>query len=325
MSRVAIAMAVYNDATYLRATLSALREQSFTDFHVTLLDDASTDDSVAVAEQFAASLPMTILRGPHRGRHDAKRAVADATSADAPYLFVLDSDIVLAPDGLARMVRALDDDPQAAVVSMHARAAAGRPWGTGQAFIDDLFLFSHTDADGRARYIVGGCAMFRRSALVGVEIRDDLGEDSDLSAKLRDRWHLLLPRGLVATHLGVPTTLGGVLRRFRREGVRVAAQLRVYPAERSVGNISRLVPLPIAAVTAVGVVTLQPWIVAGGAALAASYVGAFLAASRRVPASLRARMAGALVFTVGNLGFAVGYLEESIRGGRRKMKEPARA
>ena len=323
--RVAIAMAVYNDAAYLRATLAALGAQSFKDFHLTLLDDASTDDSPAVAEQFAASLPMTMIRGPHRGRHDAKRAVANATSADSPYLLVLDSDIVLPPDGLARMVRALDEIPQAAVVSMHARAADGRRWGTGQAFIDDLFLYSHTDDEGRARYIVGGCAMFRRSALDGVEIRDDLGEDSDLSAKLRQQWRLLLPRDLVATHLGVPTTLAGLVRRFRREGVRVAAQLRVYPGERSVGNVARLVPLPIAAVTLVGAVTLQPWIVAGGGVLMASYVGAFLAASRRVPAPLRARIAGAFVFTVGNLGFAVGYLEEAMVGGRRKMKEPARA
>jgi cellulose synthase/poly-beta-1,6-N-acetylglucosamine synthase-like glycosyltransferase len=325
-SRVAIAMAVYNDARYLRPTLEALCAQTSSDFQLTLVDDASDDDSIAVAEEFSARLPMTIIRGAHRGRHDAKRAAADAADPQAPYLLVLDSDIVLPPQAIARMVATLEDDPRAAVISLHARSAADRPWGAGQAFMDDLFLLSHTDERGNARYIVGGCAMFRREAIFEVDIRNDLGEDSDLSVKLRDRWRLLLPRDLVATHLGVPTTLAGILKRFRREGVRVAAQLRVYPGERSIGNIARLVPLPLVLMTTAGVVTMQPWLSGVGGLMLTGYVAAFVAASRRVPASLRVRLAGAFVFAVGNVGFGVGYVEEWVRGGRgRKLEEPARA
>ncbi len=323
---VAIAMAVYNDAEYLRATLEALAAQTYSDFHLTIVDDESTDGSAEVAEGFAGRLPMTVVRAPHRGRQSAKRAASAATDPESAYLLVLDSDIVLPREALAEMVAELDRDPHAAAVSANARSATNRPWGGGQAFLDDLFLSSHTDTQGRARYIVGGCALFRRQALSGIEIRDDLGEDSDLSARLRDTWSLLLRRELVAIHLGVPTTLAGILKRFRREGVRVAAQLRIYPAERSIGNLARLVPLPLLAATGLGVALWQPWLAGGSVLLLGGYFTMFLLASRNVPAEWSSRLSGAFVFTVGNVGFGVGYLEELIRGRRGgKMDEPARA
>src|SRR5687768_17584036 len=109
--RVAIALAVYNDERYLRLTLEALALQTWRHFHVIVLDDGSTDGSGAAAEAYAARLPLTVMRGARRGRHDAKRAVADAALAlGTPYLLVLDSDIALPHNALAEMVALLDGD-----------------------------------------------------------------------------------------------------------------------------------------------------------------------------------------------------------------------
>jgi glycosyltransferase involved in cell wall biosynthesis len=324
-ARVAIAMAVYNDARYLVLALEALRAQTFRDFHLTILDDESSDESAAVAEAYVGRLPMTVIRAAHRGRHHAKRAVADAISDESPFLLVLDSDVALPPDALARMVRALDADPRVAVVCAHARALESRPLGQAQAFLDDLRLHAVTDEAGHTSAIVGGCAMFRRAALDGVEIRSDIGEDNDLSEKLAATWSLLSPRDLVATHYGVPTTMGGVLRRFEREGVRVRAFLRVYPRANRLHTLSRLIPLPLSVAAVAGVVTAQPWVTGGAAARGLAYVGAFLVASRRVPAPLAVRGRAALLFAAGNLGFGVGYLREALRGRSEDMREPRRS
>ena len=321
--RVAIAMAVHDDERYLALALDALCAQRFRDFHLTVWDDGSSDGSAAVAEGYAGRLPIAVIRGAHRGRHFAKQA-AWSHALPAPYLLVLDSDVALPPEALERMAAALDGDPGIAAVSAQARSFTGRPFGAAQAFMEDLFFASNGDATGNGRWIVGGCVLLRRSALEGLEVRADVGEDNDLSEKLRARWRIVVPQDLVATHYGVPTTLAGVLRRFYRDGVRVRALLRAYPSARQLGNVARLAPLPLCLAGMAGAAALQPWVAAGAGALLAGYAAAFLAASRRVPARLADRLAGALTFTVGNVAFGLGYLREALRGHAAVMREPAR-
>jgi hypothetical protein len=108
--------------------------------------------------------------------------------------------------------------------------------------------------------------------------------------------------------------------------VRVRAVLRVYPHARRLENVARLVPLPLAVAALLGVVTLQPLVLAGVAGLTVGYLAAFLWASRRVPGSLSSRLRGALLFTFGNLGFGVGYLRESLkRKEAERIREPSRS
>lgn len=323
MPRVAIAMAVFDDERYLPQTLEALATQSTQDFHLTVYDDASRDRSAEVAEGFAQRMPLTVIRGSHRGRHLAK-VEARRRAVTAPYLLVLDSDVELPRDALARMTALLDADPRVAVVSAIARAFEARPYGRAQAFIEDVFFHSNADAEGQGRWIVGGCAMFRGSAIEGIEVRSDLGEDNDLSEKLRRSWRILAPLDLVAVHHGVPTTLGGVLLRFQRDGVRVRAMLRAYPGTRQLGNLARLAPLPLALLLLGGAACRSTAVAGAAGALLFAYVGAFLWASRRVVAPPGVRLAGALLFAVGNLGFGFGYLREALRGRSALMREPER-
>lgn len=316
-------MAVFNDERYLALALDALAAQTFRDFHLTVHDDGSTDGSAALAEAYAARLALRVIRTEHRGRQLAKEA-SRAEAADAPYLLVLDSDIALPPDALARMVALLDADPRSAAVSARARAFPGRPLGPAQAFIDDAFYASNDSPGGEARWIVGGCALLRRAALEGLAVRSDVGEDNDLSEQLRGQWRLLSPPDLVADHHGVPVTAGGVLRRFFREGVRVSALLRAHPGSWQIGSLSRLVPLPLFVAAIGGALLGSPMVALVTALLLVAYAGAFLVAMRRVPARLAARLAGATLFTVGNVAFGVGYLIHRLRGSAPVLREPSR-
>jgi glycosyltransferase involved in cell wall biosynthesis len=314
MARVAVAMAVYNDERYLPLALDALCRQQYRDFRLYVLDDGSTDRSAAIVESYADRLPLDLIRAEHRGRQLAKQA-SWAAASSAELLLVLDSDIALPEDALARMVAAMTADATIAAVSAVAQADTTRRYGSAQAFVETLFFRSNVGDNGDSRWIVGGCVLFRRSALADIEVRSDVGEDNDLSEKLRRRWRLVLLEDVKATHYGVPTTLGGILRRFARDGERVRALLRIYPAARQVGNIARLVPLPLAVAGVAGVATGQLWLTAGSATALAAYVAAFLYASRDVSAAPLDRLAGALLFTFGNLGFGVGYVREALRAG----------
>ena len=318
-------MAVYNDERYLPLTLDALERQTWRDFDLLVLDDGSTDRSAELVASYAERMPLTLVRAEHRGRQLAKQASWDAVPP-RELLLVLDSDVALPPDALARMVALLDGDPTVAAVSARARADSSRRFGAAQAFMDDLFFDVNSDEEGNGRWIVGGCVLFRRSALAGIEVRTDVGEDNDLSEKLRHGWRLLVPRDLVATHYGVPTTAWGVLKRFVREGIRVRSLLRIYPDARQMGNIARLVPLPLVFTAIAGGATGQIWLALAAVGLLAAYVAAFAYASRKVSARPVDRLSGALLFTFGNLGFGVGYLREALRiRAASVMREPNRS
>jgi hypothetical protein len=222
----------------------------------------------------------------------------------------------------------MESDPRIAAVSARTLAFVGRPLGPSQRFLERFFFAVNSGGRGEGRWIAGNCVLLRRRALEGLEVRSDIGEDNDLSQKLRERWRLVAPEDLVADHYGVPTTLAGLLRRASREGIRVNALLRAYPGARQIGNVARLVPLPLAVVGALGIVLAAvagaEWLAALAAFGLAGYVAALLVVSRGVPGTLAERLGGALLFTLGNLGFGWGYLREALRGRSAVMRDPVR-
>jgi acetyltransferase-like isoleucine patch superfamily enzyme len=68
--RVSVIIATFNAAKVLEPTLRCLREQSFRDFEVILMDGASTDDTVAIAENFK-DLDIRITSSADDGIADA--------------------------------------------------------------------------------------------------------------------------------------------------------------------------------------------------------------------------------------------------------------
>ena len=313
-------MPLYNEEQYLPLTLDALCEQTYRQFRLVIVDDGSTDDSPQIANVYRDRLPMTLIRAEHRGLRTTKRAAYEAIPPEAEYILALDSDVVLPPDAIERMVELLDADPTVAAVSGQARALTDRPWGRGQAFFEDLVRVNNMSADGETRWIVGGCVMLRRTALQGIRMRVDVNEDSDLSVRLRDRFRLLQPPDLVASHFGVPTTLGGVWQRGYRDGIRVSALIRAHPsAGYQFGSIVRLVPLPLGAAAVAGALLFQPWLSAASVAVLGAYAGAFLYASRKVPGDLVTRLEATGLFLLANLGFGLGFLEDRFK--RREQSE----
>ena len=156
-------------------------------------------------------------------------------------------------------------------------------------------------------------------------MRVDINEDSDLSLQLRDRYKLLFPPDLAAGHYGVPTTLRGVWHRGYRDGLRIRALIRAHRGALQLTSMSRLVPLPLGAAIAVGGLTLQPWLVGASAVALGAYVAAFLAASRRVHGDVATRAEAAMLFVLGNVGFGLGFVRESLaRPAQSELVEPTR-
>ncbi len=105
MALVSIITPVYNAATTLSETLATVREQTFEDWEQILVDDGSTDESLAIAEEAAwADSRLRLLRTLRNSGPAAARNVA-LDVARGRFIAFLDADDLWLPDKLELCVK----------------------------------------------------------------------------------------------------------------------------------------------------------------------------------------------------------------------------
>lgn len=115
---VSVIIAAYNGAALIRETLDSLWAQTFGDFEVIVVDDCSTDDTLAILRACRDPRLRIIAAetnvGPVRSRN---RAFAEARGR---YIAGLDQDDICLPDRFERQVAYLDGHPDIALVAATA-------------------------------------------------------------------------------------------------------------------------------------------------------------------------------------------------------------
>jgi hypothetical protein len=107
---VSVIVPAYNSVSTISTALTSLAEQSWTNLEVLVVDDASTDDTLAVALQFAAADPrfQVIKRTVNGGSYVCRNAALK--QARGEYITVLDGDDWAHPQRIAVHVAALRAD-----------------------------------------------------------------------------------------------------------------------------------------------------------------------------------------------------------------------
>lgn len=106
MPAISIHVVTYNSAATIEACLRSALEQRGVDFQIRVLDNASTDETVACVE--ALGVPVA-QPGENLGYAAGHNRLIDATQSD--YVLTLNPDVILQPDFLTSMGEALDADP----------------------------------------------------------------------------------------------------------------------------------------------------------------------------------------------------------------------
>jgi glycosyltransferase involved in cell wall biosynthesis len=92
---VTVIIPVYNSVKHLAAAIESVLAQTFRSYELIIVDDGSTDGSLAIAQSYAGLQPgvISVLQHPDRGNHGvaAARNLA-AARARGRYLAFLDSD-----------------------------------------------------------------------------------------------------------------------------------------------------------------------------------------------------------------------------------------
>lgn len=112
---VSAIMPTYNGMPYLRDAIESVLAQSFTDWELIVVDDASTDDSAALLAQYTDPR-IVVYRSPvNVGRARARNLALER--ARGQYIAPCDSDDQCLPERFAREAAYLDHHPEVQVVS----------------------------------------------------------------------------------------------------------------------------------------------------------------------------------------------------------------
>jgi glycosyltransferase involved in cell wall biosynthesis len=109
---LSVVVPVYNARAHIGDTVEAVieaveRADSFA-AELVVVDDGSTDDSAAVAEEACAGrLPFRVITQSNRGRFEARRAGVEVATGD--WILLLDSRLTLAPEALQFVARRLEE------------------------------------------------------------------------------------------------------------------------------------------------------------------------------------------------------------------------
>lgn len=103
LPRVTVVVPVYNVEKYLALCLQSLCAQNYKNLDVILVNDGSTDNSLAVARQYQEKLNLHIIDQENSGLSAARNAGVRAIES-TDYLMFLDSDDALAQQALHSLV-----------------------------------------------------------------------------------------------------------------------------------------------------------------------------------------------------------------------------
>ncbi len=106
--RVSVVTPVYNSALYLAETLDSVLAQSMRDWEMLLVDDGSTDDSLAVAEAYASRDPRIRVLRSERNLGVARTRNRGVAESRGDYIALLDSDDLWMPDKLEKQLALAD-------------------------------------------------------------------------------------------------------------------------------------------------------------------------------------------------------------------------
>jgi len=233
---VSVQMPVYNAERYVAEAVESILAQTFEDFEFIIIDDGSTDGSLAILEAYARrDGRIRIISRENRGLVATRNELLGKSTGQ--YCALLDADDVAMPTRLSRQVEYMEQHPQCVVVGSRALLIDSN----GEPIREMVDLFTHEQIDnqhleGGSSQIINPTAMIRREAVENVGgYRDGYPSAEDLDLFLR-----LAERGQV---VNLPDVLTEYRQHLASEGyARRQLQIRCADAAANSARLRRGLP-----------------------------------------------------------------------------------
>lgn len=109
MPCISVVMAVYNAGRFVREAVGCILAQTYSDFELIAVDDASSDDSLRILESFDDPRMRIIRHAVNRGAALARNSAL--LSARGEFIAIMDADDLCAPTRFERQAAFLREQP----------------------------------------------------------------------------------------------------------------------------------------------------------------------------------------------------------------------
>ena len=184
---VSVIMPVFNAANYIDEAIESILLQSFTHFELLIINDGSTDDSLALLKKWEAKdNRISVFNQHNQGRATARNNGLELASTD--YVAMMDADDISMPNRLQLCYEYLEKHNDVVAVSGQFETICmyGVHLSTSVEPLDHLAIEQSLLQDLGAAFIQGA-SMIRKSLAEKVGGYDpiyDIGEDTDLFLRM---------------------------------------------------------------------------------------------------------------------------------------------
>lgn len=183
-----------NGAGWLRDSIESVWAQTEQDFELIVVDNGSTDESLAIAESYVGHERYTLVKNDHNTGFSAA-VNAGIRLAKGTYVVLFNNDAFAEPDWLAQLIAMADTDPR--IFAVQSLMIRHFDWELADDAGDYVTLFGWACKRGDGMYwrryqkpqrifsACGGASLYRKSILDEIGLFDELFfayfEDVDIS------------------------------------------------------------------------------------------------------------------------------------------------
>jgi glycosyltransferase involved in cell wall biosynthesis len=223
VTKVSVIVPNFNHARYLKQRLDSILQQTYTDFEVILLDDASTDESVVIMDAYTDPRITKRLYADKNSGSPFVQWERGVREASGDWIWIAESDDYSDPLFLERLLPVVQNDPSSVLAFCRSTIVTGEESRLAR-FESDHGQW-HADADFKASgkefcaellykgnvLLNAGAVLFRKSAFL--KIIDDVAR-LRMSTDWLIWWKIALE--------GVVHYIAEPLNFFRRDGENVS-------------------------------------------------------------------------------------------------------
>lgn len=128
---VSVVTPVFNGAKYLRTCIESVLAQTYDCWDYTIVDNCSTDSSLAIAHEYAAAHPRITVRSNEQfvGAIENHNRAFRSISPEAKYCKVVCADDWILPDCISELVDLAERHPSVGIIGSYWGNAMGVRWG----------------------------------------------------------------------------------------------------------------------------------------------------------------------------------------------------
>lgn len=202
---ISIVLCVYNEENNIKDCLESLKNQSYKDFELIIVNDGSTDNTMKIVRDYEEEFKMKIIDTKHVGL--TKTRHLGASKAKGDIIITIDADEIFGKEFIEHLIKNFEKE-KVGMAGGYIQAYEKNWIAKGLNSLRDLF-YIHRD------WVSGGCMAFRKE-LRNFLSKEDIGEDVDLSWKVKGiGYEVLIDKRAVVYHKDPQNISGVVMREYK--------------------------------------------------------------------------------------------------------------